>query len=97
VLLGVHRDHAFAIVLSAVDGARTREAAHLYYAAADVDAGLADRNAAQWRAVFEEDVHVVEGMQRGRAAPGFDGGRFSPAMDGPTHAFHGWVAARMGA
>jgi acetolactate synthase small subunit len=26
---------------------------------------------------------------------GFDGGRFSPAMDGPTHCFHAWVAGRM--
>ena len=38
---------------------------------------------------------VVEGMQKGRSAPGFDGGRFSPAMDGPTHAFHRWVATGM--
>jgi hypothetical protein len=47
--------------------------------------------------VFEEDIFVVEGMQAGRAAPGFDGGRFSPAMDGPTHMFHAWVAGRIAA
>jgi hypothetical protein len=34
-------------------------------------------------------------MQRGRAAAAFDGGRFSPAMDGPTHCFHAWAAARL--
>ena len=34
-------------------------------------------------------------MQRGRAASGFDGGRFSPVMDGPTHAFHRWIAEAM--
>ena len=45
--------------------------------------------------VFKEDIFVVEGMQRGRHAPAFDGGRFSAAMDGPTHMFHAWVAARM--
>ena len=50
------------------------------------------RNAHLWRGVFEEDIFVVEGMQRGRAAPSFDGGRFSPVMDGPTHCFHDWVA-----
>jgi choline monooxygenase len=44
-----------------------------------------------------EDIGVVEGMQRGRFAAGFDGGRFSPAMDGPTHCFHAWVAGRMAA
>ena len=96
VLLGVHRDHAFAIVLRPEGPARTAEHVHVYYAAPEGDERLADRNAAQWRGVFEEDVFVVEGMQRGRAAPGFDGGRFSPAMDGPTHAFHAWVAERLG-
>jgi choline monooxygenase len=25
----------------------------------------------------------------------FDGGRFSPAMDGPTHCFHDWVASQV--
>ena len=38
---------------------------------------------------------MVEGMQRGRKAPGFDGGRFSPVMDGPTHLFHDWVAMQV--
>ena len=60
-----------------------------------MDAHLKDRNSAQWKEVFEEDIFVVEGMQRGRQAIGFDGGRFSPAMDGPTHLFHSWVAAKM--
>jgi hypothetical protein len=45
-----------------------------------------------WRQVFLEDVFVVEGMQRGRHAAGFDGGKFSPVMDAPTHCFHEWVA-----
>ncbi|MEJ6395126.1 aromatic ring-hydroxylating dioxygenase subunit alpha [Gymnodinialimonas sp. 2305UL16-5] len=95
VLLGVHRDHAFAIVLEPVDTTRTREHVHLYYAAPDTDPALRAQNAAQWKEVFEEDIFVVEGMQKGRAATGFDGGRFSPAMDGPTHCFHAWIAARM--
>jgi hypothetical protein len=25
----------------------------------------------------------------------FDGGRFSPVMDGPTHNFHHWVASQI--
>lgn len=95
VLLGVHRDHAFAILLMPEGPGRTVEHVHLYYAAPDTEAGLRAANAALWREVFEEDVFVVEGMQRGRAAPGFDGGRFSPAMDGPTHLFHDWAAGRL--
>ncbi len=95
VLLAVHRDHAYAIILIPETDTRTAEHVHIYYARPDTDAGLRQRNAEQWRGVFEEDIFVVEGMQRGRAAPGFDGGRFSPAMDGPTHLFHDWVARRM--
>ena len=95
VLMGVHRDHAFAIVLHPAAIDRTVEQVHLYYAAPETDAGLRTANAALWKTVFEEDIFVVEGMQAGRRAPGFDGGRFSPAMDGPTHLFHDWVAARI--
>jgi phenylpropionate dioxygenase-like ring-hydroxylating dioxygenase large terminal subunit len=95
VLLGVHRDHAFAIILVPEGPERTVEHVHLYYAEPDTDADLRLRNAAQWKEVFEEDIFVVEGMQRGRHAITFDGGRFAPAMDGPTHLFHDWVAARI--
>ena len=45
--------------------------------------------------VNEEDIFVVEGMQRGRLSPGFDGGKFSPVMDSPTHLFHAWVADKV--
>ena len=39
-------------------------------------------------------MSVVEGMQKGRASPGFDGGVFSPLMDVPTHHFHHWFSQR---
>tara|TARA_R110002094_G_scaffold103578_3_gene103039 strand:+ start:87 stop:1247 length:1161 start_codon:yes stop_codon:yes gene_type:complete len=95
VLLGVHRDHTFAIVLVPVAPDKTVEHVHLYYAQPDTDARLRTKNSQQWKEVFVEDVFVVEGMQRGRHAPAFDGGRFSPAMDGPTHLFHDWIASQM--
>lgn len=96
VLLGVHRDHGFAILLHPDGPACTREHVHLYYPTADLDPACRAANAAQWKTVFEEDIFVVEGMQRGRQAAGFDGGKFSPAMDGPTHCFHAWAAAELG-
>ena len=95
VLLGVHRDHAFVIILHPQGTDRTSEHVHIYYAKPDTDPALRNRNTEQWKEVFAEDVFVVEGMQRGRLAPGFDGGRFSPAMDGPTHLFHDWVATQL--
>lgn len=95
VLLGVQRDHTFAILLEPVALDRTIEHVHIYYAAGDTDQELRTQNAELWRGVFDEDVFVVEGMLRGRHAPHFDGGRFSPAMDAPTHCFHDWVAGRL--
>ena len=95
VLMGTHRDQAFVILLIPEEPDRTVEQIHLYYARPDTDCRLRLRNTQMWKTVFEEDIFVVEGMQRGRHAAGFDGGRFSPAMDAPTHCFHDWVAGRM--
>jgi choline monooxygenase len=95
VLMGVHRDHTFAIILVPEGPEKTTENIHLYYAQPNTDAKLREQNTQQWKEVFKEDVFVVEGMQRGRHAPQFDGGRFSPAMDSPTHLFHDWVAGRI--
>ena len=50
---------------------------------------------AAWSIVFAEDISVVEGMQRGRASPAFDGGLFTPLMDMPTHHFHKWFLSRL--
>ena len=99
VLLGQHRDHAYAIILEPVAQDRTREHVAIYYSDASVVeedwAEMRQRNSKMWYDVFEEDLFVVEGMQKGRAALQFDGGKFSPAMDGPTHLFHHWVAAQV--
>ena len=96
VLLGVHRDHAFAIILEPKATDRTVEHIHLYYSVPNSDEGLRARNTQLWKTVFEEDIFVVEGMQKGRHATYFDGGRFSPVMDSPTHCFHHWVASKVG-
>lgn len=99
VLLGVHRDHSFAILLEPAGQQRTVEHVEIYYhAESALQPDMADlraKNTALWKVVFEEDIFVVEGMQRGRSALHFDGGRFSPAMDGPTHMFHRWVATQL--
>ena len=101
VLYGVHKDHALAIVLVPTGQKTTVERIALYYANEQMltenYAFMRAKNAKMWKEVFIEDIGVVEGMQRGRHAPAFNGGRFSPAMDGPTHIFHDWVAARIDA
>jgi phenylpropionate dioxygenase-like ring-hydroxylating dioxygenase large terminal subunit len=99
VLLGVHKDHNFAIVLDPQGPERTVERVAIFYtdpcvAGPDWD-DMRAANTRMWKAVFEEDIFVVEGMQRGRHAALFDGGRFSPVMDSPTHCFHAWIADRL--
>ena len=96
VLLGLQADHAFAVILQPLANNRTAEQLQLYYVGekATGDA-YSDCRAAvmeSWRVVFSEDVRVVEGMQKGRQSPGFQGGVFSPIMDAPTHHFHSWLA-----
>lgn len=98
VLLGVHRDHTFAILLQPVDHENTIEHIEIYYAqksslGKDME-DLRQKNAELWKGIFCEDIFVIEGMQKGRRGIMFDGGKFSPAMDEPTHCFHHWIASQ---
>jgi choline monooxygenase len=99
VLLGFHADHVFAVILTPLGVDLTREELRILYvgdgATADAYTGCRAATLAAWRGVFGEDVLAVEGMQQGRASPGYQGGVFSPVMDLPTHHFHRWVASRL--
>ena len=99
VLLGVHRDHFFSIILEPLSTNKTREHVSIYYAKNPSEMpqldGLINKNASFWKTVFSEDIGVVEGMQRGRSGLMFDGGKFSPVMDSATHCFHHWVASKV--
>jgi len=96
VMLGVHKDHTFSIILEPKSVSETLEHIEIYYASeemADNDhASMRVEMADFWKEVFSEDVGVVEAMQDGRRADGFDGGHFSPVMDESTHHFHRWMA-----
>ena len=96
VLLGVHRDHFFSIIIQPISSEKSIEHISIYYAKKPDEIpqlkNLIDTNAHFWKEVFLEDVGVVEGMQRGRKGLMFDGGKFSPVMDSATHCFHQWVA-----
>lgn len=99
VLLGVHKDHSFAIVIEPKGPNQSVEHIEIFYAKPEVGGEdwrpMRTKNTTMWKQVFEEDVFVVEGMQKGRSASGFDGGVFAPAMDAPTHLFHRWTASKM--
>ena len=99
VLLAVQRDHTYAILLEPVSLDKTIEHVEIFYANdAALSAEYKDlraKNTEQWKGVFLEDVFVVEGMQKGRHGIFFDGGKFAPVMDSPTHMFHEWVATQI--
>ncbi len=96
VMLAAQRDHGYVIILLPQGLDRTIERNEIYYSfdpqtRPDLVTLIA-KNSKQWRGVLEEDLFVVEGMQKGRHGIYFDGGKFSPVMDSPTHVFHKWVA-----
>lgn len=99
VLFGAQRDHGFAMILMPLGLEKTHEMTGIYYGFDPKDqpeqAELIEKNAELWKGVFEEDIFVVEGMQKGRHGPHFDGGKFSPVMDNPTHVFHEWAASHI--
>ena len=98
LLLGFQVNHFYALIIYPLAADESREEYRLFY----IGDGAHDTkyknaraaNLAAWKQIFEEDVSAVEGLQLGRASPGFSGGVFSPALDGPTHHFHQWVARK---
>ena len=98
VLLGIQADHFFVILLMPEAADQTRERLQFLYATPEASsAAYGERHKslhAAWSLVFAEDISVVEGMQKGRASPAFDGGLFTPLMDVPTHHFHQWFIER---
>lgn len=98
VLVGVHKDHYYAILIMPDGPHRCHERVEIFYfdpACAGFDyEELRAANGRAWQSVFLEDVGVVEGMHRGRFSSGFGGGVFSPVLDTPTRCFHQWVAGR---
>ena len=81
--------------------ALTEERLHLYFIGdAAMAAGYAPTRAdivERWRAINREDIGITERLQRGRASPGFDGGRLSPVQDFGSHHFMRAVARCMAA
>jgi len=95
VLMACQKDHYWSAVITPVSHENTKENINIYYASSTPSEDMKKTNMELWKNIFIEDIFVVEGMQKGRKCIGFDGGRFSPAMDGPTHLFHSWVAQKL--
>ena len=99
ILLGIHFDHFYAVRLLPGGAGRVSETFDIYYVGEaplgpDYD-DVRRQVTAGWNEIFAEDQSVCEGMQAGRASPGFDGGILTPVMEQPTHCFHRWAARAM--
>ena len=98
LLLGIHIDHVFSIVLQPLAPDKTLEKVQITYVKEN---GNTENNLHlkktilnQWHSVFQEDISPLEGMQKGRESRAFDGGIFSPILETATHEFHKWVASK---
>ena len=98
LLLGIHIDHVFSIVLQPLAPDKTLEKVQITYVKEN---GNTENNLHlkktilnQWHSVFQEDISPLEGMQKGRESRAFDGGIFTPILETATHEFHKWVASK---
>lgn len=99
VFLGLQADHYWTRFVQPVAPDRSLDHLQMYYlgdAANSPDFDAARKHRLDvWAKVFNEDIGVVEGMQRGRKSSAFRGGVFTPLMDEPSHHFARWVASRL--
>jgi choline monooxygenase len=100
VMIGLHIDHFYAFWLEPISVNKTKEHFVMYYVGHNSANGkefesMRKENARIWKDVMSEDIKAVEGMQKGRNSPAYNGGSFSPVMDNPTHQFHKWVAGNL--
>ena len=96
IMMGVHADHVWTVHLIPLSESRTFERMDLYYfgdgATHPEYKDLRRKNRDRMLEIFEEDRDMIEGMQRGRQSPAFNGGALSPGMDQPAHCFNRIVA-----
>lgn len=98
-LFGLQADHFFTMTILPLNETESLERVQLLFlgevATSDTYAAHRQSVLDSWREVFSEDIFAVEGMQKGRSSPAYQGGVFSPVMDQHTHHFHQWVARRI--
>ncbi len=100
VMLGLHKDHYYAYWLEPINHNYTKEHMEIYYVGKEAAHSnkykpLRKKNFKMWHSIQSEDINIIEGMQKGRNSPVFNGGNFSPIMDNPTHHFNKWVAKNL--
>ncbi|MEM7563830.1 MAG: aromatic ring-hydroxylating dioxygenase subunit alpha [Pseudomonadota bacterium] len=96
VFLGLQADHYWTRFIQPLSAGRSLDHLQIYYLGDAAECETFDEARKHrldtWAKVFNEDIGVVEGMQRGRHSSAFEGGLFTPIMDRPSQHFTQWVA-----
>jgi choline monooxygenase len=99
VFLGLQADHYWTRIVQPLSAQRSLDHLQIYYLGDAADSPRFEAARAHrlevWAKVFNEDIGVVEGMQRGRQSSAFKGGIFTPIMDRPSQHFSQWIANRL--
>ena len=99
VFLGFQADHFWTRYVQPVSAENSLDHLQIYYPGDAADSPEFEAARAHrlelWARVFDEDIGVVEGMQRGRHSSAFSGGVFTPIMDKPSHHFAKWVVRQL--
>ncbi|MEO1210075.1 MAG: aromatic ring-hydroxylating dioxygenase subunit alpha [Cyanobacteria bacterium J06638_20] len=95
LMLGVHPDYVLVFMVNPLSPDRSLERMVFYYVGDEAmmseNAALRDIPADLWIATNDEDIAVIERMQKGRRSPAFDGGCFSPALETTVKQFQSMV------
>jgi len=99
-MIGLHIDHFYIFWLEPISTNETKEHIEMYYVGEESAYGddfkeMRKGNSKFWKEVMTEDIFAIEGMQKGRSSPIYNGGNFSPIMDNSTYQFHKWVASNL--
>ena len=96
LMLGVHPDYFLAFTANPLNPNQSAERMVFYFVG---DEAMTPENEALrhlpidlWKITNDEDIDIIERMQRGRKSPGFDGGCFSLALERPVYRFQQKVA-----
>jgi len=99
LMFGLHPDHLLFFGVIPLGPAETLEVFHFYFigdAAMDpANADLRDRVITNLISINEEDIDVVESMQRGRHSPGYVKAPFSPYQEATIHQFQRNIARKL--
>ncbi|MEM6254272.1 MAG: aromatic ring-hydroxylating dioxygenase subunit alpha [Cyanobacteria bacterium P01_D01_bin.156] len=100
LMLGVHPDYFLVFLVNPVTPSESEERMAFYFVGDDAmtpeNRALRHLPIDLWKVTNDEDIEMIERMQTGRRSPGFDGGRFSPALEQPVYQFQQEIAKAVG-